>query len=125
MSDVITPDTELDLEGEGLQPCTRTLNIIDASVEENDSGTRWVVIFEPTEEVEGLMGGTVRDSGYLSHNEREDLVSIGRGSLKRLGRTVLGTATFSLADLIGEQVQGYISESDNGFARVGRYKAVK
>lgn len=124
METTFDPTTELDLEGEGLQPWTGEWEITNATIDSNDNGQRWVVEMQPAdgEEVEGLIGNTARDSGYLTHVEREDLVKIGKGNLKRLGQAVLGTAQFSLTDLIGERVIARVTEDSSGFARIGRYR---
>lgn len=121
-----TTDFELDLDGEGLQPFDGEFEITNVSVEENDAGRRWVVEFEPADgvEVDGLLGNKVRDSGYMTHADREELVKIGMGNLKRLGQAVLGTTKFRLDDLIGERVKARVSEDSSGFARIGRYKSV-
>lgn len=124
METTFDPTTELDLEGEGLQPWTGEWEITNATIDSNDNGQRWVVEMQPAdgEEVEGLIGNTARDSGYLTHVDREDLVKIGKGNLKRLGQAVLGTAQFSLTDLIGERVIARVTEDSSGFARIGRYR---
>lgn len=119
-----SPDDELDLSGEGLQTQRADLRIIETDVTANDNGQRWVVVMEPVgEEIEGLMGNKVRDSGYLSHRDRPDLVKIGRSSLKRLGKHACGTEVFKLNDLIGCTVNAQISEDDSGFARVRQIRA--
>lgn len=115
-------DDELDLSGEGFQAQEMDLLITGIKLEENDFGQRYVATFEPTEPVDDLPGGKVTDMGYLSHNEREDLVKYGRGGLKRLGRAALGRDSFRLNELEGQIVRGYLKEDDNGFIRVGRFK---
>ena len=124
MSDVITADTQLDLEGEGLQPTEAQFIIVGTDVVENDNGQRWVVTFEATEEIPGLLGGTVDDGGYLSHKEREDLVQMGRGQLKRLGRSLLGRTAFALSELEGFVVTGTVMENDAGYTNIRRIKPV-
>lgn len=117
-----SPNDELDLTGEGLQPTDGTFLIVKTEIQENDMGQRWSVTFEPVDgEIDGLMGNKVQDGGYLTHVDREELVKIGRGSLKRLGSTVLGREVFKLNELEGQQVRARVSEDKSGFARIGRY----
>lgn len=112
---------ELDLDDVGLQPTDAIFTITDVSVEENDRGTRWVAVFEPEFEIEGLMGNTVKDSGYLSHVDRPELVNYGKSGLKRLMRAATGSPSGTLADLRGAQVKARVSEDNSGFPRIGRY----
>lgn len=118
-------DDDLDLDDAGLQPTDAEFTITDVEITSNDRGQRWVVHFEPSDglEIEGLMGNKVRDSGYLTHTDREDLVNIGRSSLKRLRVAATGTASGPMTEMIGSRVQARVSEDANGFARIGRYKS--
>lgn len=124
----ITPEEELDLSEFGLQPFTADMLITDAGFEETDNGRRWYVIMEPQDVDEDILvelpNGEVRDGGYLTHVERDQLVRIGTGELKRLFKAVLGTESAAITDLVGEMVNAQVKER-NGFAQPGRYKAVR
>lgn len=121
-----SPDDELDLEGDGFQPVTTTMVITETEIVEHANGQRWQIFLEPEDpsEVENLPGGRARDSGYLSHVDPDgDALRIGRAILKRIGKAALGSEKFRLTDLVGEKVQAYLSEDDNGFIRVSRYNS--
>jgi hypothetical protein len=120
------PNVEIDLSGEGLQAQTADLVVVDAGIKDTDRGQRWFVTFEPIDAViEGLPKNQVTDSGYLTHEDRDDLIRIGKGALKRLSRIAVGTDKPIMSDLVGSQVNAQLSEDDNGFARVRNYRAVK
>lgn len=118
-----SPDDELDLSGAGLQPETGLFQIEEAKYETNDDGTRWVAIFVPVgRTIEGLINNRVRDSGYVSHQSRPELVNMGKGGLKKLYLAAFGQPKGKLGELPGVIVQAYLSEDKNGFGKLGRYK---
>lgn len=121
----IMPDAELDLSGFGLQPFTDVFLIEDAGIEETDAGRRWFIKMRPTTEQEAaeeLPGGMVQDGGYLTHDERPELVKYGTNGLKRVFRAVYGTDSGSLEGLKGQTITASVEEDNSGFPRARRYK---
>lgn len=118
-------DDELDLDQYGLQPQDGIFVISDVDIVENQHGQRWQVYFEAEEDIEGLAGNKVRDSGYMTHATRPELVNIGMSVLKRLKVAATGEAGGPLSALIGQRVKGRVSEDSNGFARIGRLSAAE
>lgn len=116
-----SPDDELDLSGEGLQPTTGIFVITEADVVAHANGQRWVITYEPEEVIEGLPGGKAKDSGFLNHVSNEDAARIGRSILKRIGKAALGQDKFPMSALKGARVRATVSEDDAGFTRMGRY----
>jgi hypothetical protein len=124
----IDPTEELDLGDFGLQPFEGNLLITDAGFEETEAGRRWFIELEPVDNEEAkeyLPGGKLKDGGYLTHADREELVRIGVQSLKRIFRAVFGRESGAIAALKGEMVWGQVSEDDNGFTRVRRLSSAK
>lgn len=117
-------DTELDLSGEGLQTTTCRWDITGVEVEEHEHGQRYIITFEPEEEIEDLPGGTVQERGYLKYDgpSEYDLAKIGRGILKRIMQAALGTPKAPLNALVGTTVTATVKEDDMGFANLGRFK---
>lgn len=117
----INPEDELDLDGFGLQEFTDTFLIVEAGFQDSDQGRRWYILAEPTtneEAKEELPNGQVRDGGYLTHVDREELVRMGVGGLKRYFRACLGKQNGSILELKGATFQARCSEDDAGFARL-------
>jgi len=122
----IDPTDELDLDNFGLQAFEDDFLIVSATIEETDLGRRWQIELQPTTEVdqiENLPNGVIRDGGYLTHAEREELVRIGMSSLKRVFKAALGTTQGAISDLQGKMVHARASEDANGFARARGYRA--
>jgi hypothetical protein len=121
----LDPHDELDLEGEGLQPFEDDFLIVSATInDDNENGRRWQIELQPTTEVEAMEdvpGDTVRDGGFLTHDDRPELVNIGKGSLKRVFKAAFGAASGSIADLEGKMVHARVSEGKTGFAQVRNY----
>lgn len=119
-----SPDDELDLSGEGLQPTDGLFLISNPRVEEHAEGQRWMFDLEVQgDEIPGLPNQKARDSGFLAHRSRPELAKMGKGTLKRIFKEVLGTDRARLQDLEGKLVRAQVSEDDNGYSRVRRYKA--
>ena len=117
---------ELDLEGEGFQPQTGEFVVTKAEIVEHENGQRWQLTFEPVDAsaIVGLPGGKVKDSGYLSHKDPDSQANrIGRSILKRIGKTITGSAKFQLGELEGKTVVATVREDDAGFVRISRYNA--
>lgn len=123
-STYVSPEDELDFSGDGIQTQSLDFLIVDAGIIDVDQGQKWEATFEPADgqEIDGLFNNQVRDNGFLSHDERDDLVRIGRSVLKRLGQAAGLGASFSVAALKGCVVNAQLSEDDGGFARMRRYK---
>lgn len=123
MSDLadVKPGDELDLSEFGVPTFTDLLLVTDAGIEETDDGRRWFVELEPQTEMEAkeqLPEGKVKDSGFMSHNERQDLVEMGMKALKRYFKAAFGKPQGSVDGLRGQTIKAQISEDDNGFTRV-------
>lgn len=121
----LSPDDELDLDGFGLQPFEDDFLIVSADIVESTNGRRWQIELQPTtevEQVENIPGGVIRDSGFLTHDDRDDLVRIGITSLKRVFKAALGRTNASIKELEGETVHARVTEDDNGFARARGYR---
>jgi len=124
----LSPDDELDLSGTGLQTFEDDFLIVDAGIEETENGRRWFVTMEPTtntEQAENLPNGQVKDSGYLTHVDRDQLVNIGKSSLKRVFKAVFGRETGTIGSLKGEMIHAQVSEGASGFAQVRRQGPAK
>jgi hypothetical protein len=120
----INPEDELDLGAFGLQPFEGNLLIVDSGIEDTDNGRRWFIVMEPVDNEEAkehLPGGQIKDGGFMTHVEREELVRIGISSLKRIFRSVLNRENGSLTALRGEMIYAQVSEDDNGYVRARRY----
>lgn len=107
---------EFDFSGDGLPEGDHVATITDFAVDEKDNGTQHVLTFEaPTLPFPVPVGYWVEHTNPKASNA-------GRSQLKRIAQAALGQPKYTAATIKGAKVLIHVKESDEGFARVSKFR---
>jgi hypothetical protein len=117
-TDVISVDDELDLSEAGIVADRHDFDITDVGIKQFENGKQLQVKLENVE----VVGYPITEGFWLNYPSKKRVAQIGLGQLKTLGKAALGVEKFPPASLVGCVVSGYLSESQDGFAQVSRFR---
>lgn len=113
-----TKAEEYDFSADGLPVGEHTFTISEVEEEEKENGVQLKLTYE-TDAVDFPI-----PVGYWIEHSNPKAAKIGRGNLKKIALAAIGQPKFSAESLKGQKVVATLSEDDQGFARIGRFKRV-
>lgn len=116
--EVYNVSDELDFSDAGVPTLKgATVTIVGAEREEKDNGTQLALTFE----VDGLSFPITK--GYWIRHSNPKAQNAGRGQLKRISTSALGTPTLpSESALVGAELRADVGEDANGFAEIKNFQ---
>ena len=115
--ELLSAQDEFDVSDAGTPTLTGVVaTITDFSVSEKENGVQHEVEFT----VEGL-GFPIRRGYWFTHSNPK-AQGAGRGQLKRIAMSALGTPAYNSTNLIGTKLVVDVGENDSGFAEVKKIR---